>query len=263
MSSQIASTGGLFRRAPLWPWVVGVFLLAAGLGVAAGLTVLDDKPPRELAVVSPSEAPEPTPAPEPTSAVGGSSSSPMPTSADATSAPATGVLPRPAPTPSTSPALGPSRSASPSPAVSRTPTASRTPSAAPTTRRYPPPGLRLQLTTASAGGGRARIRIRVTDTDGSWNGGRIDYGDGTGEEFPQGVASCASPDPTPPPYRAAPSDRTMEITHTYPAAGTYDVFVRVRSDRPCEGTPVEEVSDVEPVTVDDPTSGPTPAPALS
>jgi hypothetical protein len=244
----------LFRRARRWPWVVGVLAIAVGAGAALGATLLDDDGgPRHLAS-TPSASPSPTPEPSlddaPSDAPSESASSePSPTDAS----------PSPELSASTS-----SASALPTPLATRTPSApprpSRTP--APTASAgYPPPGMRLEVTASKVSANRARIRVRVTDTDGTWNGGHVDFGDGTSREFPQSSPACSGPPSSP--YQPAPSDRTVDVTHDYPSRGTYDVFVRVRTDRPCEGTPEEQASKVVSVTVDDATPGPTPTPILT
>lgn len=119
--------------------------------------------------------------------------------------------------------------------------ASRRPSAAATTApTYPPPGLTLDVTNRTLANGEVEIVLRVRDSDGTFNGGRIDFGDGTDEVFSQAVAKCASP--TPGPYRAEPSDRSLRLVHQYPRGGDFRVFIRVRSDRLCQPTPVEETT---------------------
>lgn len=186
-------------------------------------------------------------------------------------------LTRPSPTfsPSSPPEILPSFQPPifpPSPAPSATgqpagapppPRASRRPVAAPspTPFAYPPPGISLQVTARRAGGTRVQITIRVRDTDGTFNGGRIDFGDGTNEIFNQAVARCASP--TPGPYRAEPSDSRLDLVHRYPRGGSYNVVVRVRTDRLCQRTPVEQASKTIRVTVPDapPPASASPAPS--
>lgn len=251
------TTASLFRRRRRWPWIVLALLLVAGACTGAGLAVLDDDgrdrrssapagtpaptatPPSDT---EPTETPEPAPSPEP---------SPLPTEEP---------LPDPTDAPSVSASPG-GPTASPTRTASSTPPPTRTPGPSATSAGYPPPGMRLQVSTQHVGANRARIRIRVTDTDGTWNGGYVDFGDGTSRQFAQSNPSCSTPAPGP--YQPAPSDRTVDVLHDYPAKGTYDVFVRVRTDRPCQGTPAEEASRVVSVTVDDATPGPTPTPILT
>jgi DNA-directed RNA polymerase II subunit RPB1 len=245
-------TGGeaLFRRPRRWPWVVGVLAIALGVGVALGATLLDDDSDRRV-VTAPeiSATPSPEPSPEPSESAEASPSS-EPTDSELTPS----ADPTQQVSPSVNPATTPSRTSSPTPRPTRTPTPTRSPG-------YPPPGLRLEVAAEQVTANRARIRVHVTDTDGTWNGGHVDFGDGTSREFPQSTPACSTPRSGP--YQAAPSDRTVDLTHDYPANGTYDVFVRVRTDRPCENTPVEQASKVVSVSVGDPTPGPTPTPILT
>ena len=253
----------LFRRPRRWPWIVGLLLFSAGLVLALGLTLLDDDDDgaaRRAGDASPT--PEPTPQPSPAEPSGVSSASPDPGdsspsgAAESSSTPVSTVAPT---TPTSSASRPPAASRTPSTGATVAPTTTAT--AGPTPSSYPPPGLRLEVSAKPVGGSRALIRIRIRDTDGSFNGGRVDFGDGTARDYPQSSPTCATPRSGP--YQPAPSDRTIEITHSYPASGTYDVFVRVRTDRPCEATPVEQASDVVSVTVGDPTPGPTPTPILT
>ena len=113
------------------------------------------------------------------------------------------------------------------------------------------------MSARRAGPARSEITLRIRDTDGSFNGGRIDFGDGTDEVFSQAVATCSSPRSDP--YRAAPSDEQLVLVHRYPQGGSFDVFVRVRTDRRALAQPVEEATKAFRVTVDEASPDPSPA----
>ena len=235
----------LFRRRRRWPAIAGVMALllaAVAVGVAVGTRESGESALDSVdtggAVPSPTAEPSPEVSSEATPADAGLITYPTIAPFELTAAP-------------TAPA-SPVRSPSARPRVT---------SASPTSFTYPPPGISLQVTARRAGDARAEITIRVRDTDGSFNGGRIDFGDGTDEVFSQAVARCASP--TPGPYRAEPSDRRLVLVHRYPRGGSFDVFVRVRTDRLCHDTPVEETTKTLRVTVTDPSPSAEPLPPVS
>jgi hypothetical protein len=74
------------------------------------------------------------------------------------------------------------------------------------------------------------VTLRVTDTDGHWNGGQLDFGDGSRVEFPFTQAMCPPPPTGPvPPHTARPTDETRTYRHTYTKAGTYTVTAQVHT----------------------------------
>ncbi|HVE64504.1 MAG TPA: hypothetical protein VNB94_11965 [Mycobacteriales bacterium] len=257
----------LFRRRRRWPVVAGVGALlvaAAATGVLIGTrgsdgdaaldTVQSLSASPEASPAGSAEA-EPTPAPSGLPSEQPSEISPEP-SPEVDPEPTAAATPR-EPSAATSSSRPVPRS--PSPAASPRPTTSARPTPSPTPFRYPPPGISLQVSARRAGPARSEITLRIRDTDGSFNGGRIDFGDGTDEVFTQAAPRCSSPRSEP--YRAAPSDEQLVLVHRYPQGGSFDVFVRVRTDRPCEGTPVEEATKAFRVTVDEPSPDPSPSPS--
>jgi hypothetical protein len=156
------------------------------------------------------------------------------------------------PTPSQSPYSSPSPMAAPT--TTAPPTVAPTTAAPEPSGTYAPPGARVTV-TASPGartGEPVTFTIRVTDTDGWWNGGSVDYGDGTRAESFPAVASCVHEETPPPPdYTPHPSDQSKTFRHLYRKAGTYTVTAEARTQTGfCSfGGPSETVRATVTVTV--------------
>lgn len=98
---------------------------------------------------------------------------------------------------------------------------------------YPPPGAKVYVTVVPASpvtGEMAEIRVRVTDTDGTWNGGSVEFGDGTSVSLGRAMPGCLPPTGPEPPYEARPTDITKTFKHLYRTGGTFTVTASAFTD---------------------------------